>query len=150
MQGILGAQHVDVLAYDRREPDPAQKGVHGLEAGRSSGAALLCETAQRLFSAILLAPIAIGGRYARAKRFYGIVVKLIYMDNEQHHKPHVHVKYGDYKASISLDGEVLVGGIPMKQYRMVSAWLSIHEDELYSAWNKAVAGEPFAKIAPLS
>ena len=27
-------------------------------------------------------------------RFYGIVIKLICKDNEQHHKPHVHVKYG--------------------------------------------------------
>ena len=62
----------------------------------------------------------------------------------------MHVKYGDYKASIGLDGEVLAGSLPVKQYRMVLAWLSIHEDELYEAWNKAVAGEPFDKIRPLS
>lgn len=33
-------------------------------------------------------------------RFYGHIVKMIYMDNEQHHKPHVHVYYGDYEASV--------------------------------------------------
>jgi hypothetical protein len=62
----------------------------------------------------------------------------------------VHVKYGDFKASIGLDGEVLAGSLPVKQYRMVLAWLAIHEDELYEAWNKAVGGEPFGKINPLS
>ena len=30
-------------------------------------------------------------------RFYGLVIKLLYNDDEQHHKPHVHVKYGEYK-----------------------------------------------------
>lgn len=83
-------------------------------------------------------------------RFYGIIVKLIYKDNEQHHKPHVHVKYGDFKASVALDGEILAGSLPLKQYRMLLAWIAIHENELYEAWNKAVSGEPFGKINPLS
>ena len=54
-------------------------------------------------------------------RFYGLVIKLLYNDDEQHHKPHVHVKYGEYKASVGLDGEVLAGQIPVKQYRMLAA-----------------------------
>ena len=82
-------------------------------------------------------------------RFYGLVIKLLYNDDEQHHKPHVHVKYGEYKASVGLDGEVLAGQIPVKQYRMLAAWLVIHEEELYRAWNLAVAGKPFDKIDPL-
>ncbi len=24
-------------------------------------------------------------------RFYGLIIKMIYLDSEQHHKPHVHV-----------------------------------------------------------
>ena len=83
-------------------------------------------------------------------RFYGLVIKLLYNDDEQHHKPHVHVKYGEYKASVGLDGEVLAGQIPVKQYRILTAWLVIHEEELYRAWNLAVAGKPFGKIDPLS
>lgn len=82
-------------------------------------------------------------------RFYGLVIKLLYNDEEQHHKPHVHVKYGEYKASVGLDGEVLAGQIPVKQYRMLAAWLVIHEEELYRAWNLAVAGKPFDKVDPL-
>ena len=82
-------------------------------------------------------------------RFYGIIVKMIFNDNEQHHKPHVHVYYGEYEASVGLDGDVLSGKLPMKQYRMLSGWMALHEDELYTAWNNAVREKPFSKIEPL-
>ena len=82
-------------------------------------------------------------------RFLGIVIKLIYFDDEQHHKPHVHVKYGEYTASVAVDGEVLAGSLPIKQLRLVQAWLILHEDEVYKAWNSAVAGKPFDQINPL-
>ena len=45
--------------------------------------------------------------------FMGIIIQMIFLDNEKHHKPHVHVKYGDYKASIAIDGELLAGEIPV-------------------------------------
>lgn len=41
------------------------------------------------------------------------------------------------------------GKLPTKQYRLVSGWLALHEDELYEAWNKAVRSIPFDKIEPL-
>ena len=83
-------------------------------------------------------------------RFYGVIIKMMFMDDEQHHKPHVHVYYGEYEASVGIDGELLAGALPVKQLRLVQAWLVLHEDEAYAAWNKAVADEPFDKIAPLS
>lgn len=82
-------------------------------------------------------------------RFKGIIVKMIYSDDGKHHKPHVHVYYGEDEASVALDGEVLEGRLPIKQYRMVSGWIALHEDELYEAWNKAVRQIPFDKIDPL-
>ncbi len=82
-------------------------------------------------------------------RFYGIVIKMIYNDDDKHHKPHVHVYYGEYEASIGLDGEVLEGRMPLKQVRMVSGWMAVHEDELYEAWNNAVRNKTFKKIEPL-
>ena len=45
---------------------------------------------------------------------------------------------------------MLAGSLPAKQYKLVSAWLIMHEDELYRAWNCAVAGKPFDRIPPLS
>lgn len=83
-------------------------------------------------------------------RFGGIVVKMQYRDVGQHNKPHVHVYYGEYTASVSLDGEVLAGSIPAKQLRLLSGWLALHEEEAYAAWNKAVAGKAFEKISPLA
>lgn len=82
-------------------------------------------------------------------RFYNIVVKMIFKDDSQHHKPHVHVYYNEYEASVGIDGELLAGSLPVKQFNLVTAWLAIHEDELYCAWNNAVRGRPIEKIAPL-
>ena len=82
-------------------------------------------------------------------RFMGIVIKMLFKDISQHNKPHVHAQYGDYEASIGIDGELLAGSMPVKQLRMIQGWLALHEEEAYTAWNKAVQGEQFDKIDPL-
>ena len=82
-------------------------------------------------------------------RFQGMVIKMIFMDDEKHSKPHIHVYYGEYEASIGIDGELLGGSLPLKKLRLVLAWIILHEDELYTAWNNAVRGEDFGKIEPL-
>ena len=55
-------------------------------------------------------------------RFYNIVIKMIFNDNEKHHKPHVHVYYNEYEASVTFDGEVIAGSLPFKQLKLVAAW----------------------------
>lgn len=82
-------------------------------------------------------------------RFYGILIKMLYPDTVQHHKPHIHAYYQDYEASIGIDGELLAGSIPVKQLKLIQAWMILHEEELYTAWNKAVQNIPFEKIEPL-
>jgi hypothetical protein len=82
-------------------------------------------------------------------RFYGMIIKLIYGDNVQHNKPHIHVYCGDHEASVGIDGDLLAGSLPVKQLRILQAWLILHEEELYAAWNSAVRHEPFGKIEPL-
>lgn len=82
-------------------------------------------------------------------RFYGIIIKMLYSDTVQHHKPHIHAYYQDYEASVGIDGELLAGSMPVKQLKLIQAWLVLHEDELYAAWNKAVQNIPFGKIEPL-
>ena len=82
-------------------------------------------------------------------RFHGLVIAMLFKDNLQHNKPHVHVTYGDYIASVGIDGELLGGKLPSKQFKLVQAWLVLHEEELYAAWNKAVQGQPFEKLPPL-
>ena len=82
-------------------------------------------------------------------KFYGIIVKLLFSDDVQHNKPHFHAYYNEYSASVGIDGELISGSLPIKQLKLVTAWAAIHEDELYSAWIKAVRNEPFDKIDPL-
>lgn len=80
---------------------------------------------------------------------YNELNKSPFIDTVQHNKPHVHVTYGEYRASVGIDGELLAGSLPQKQFRMLVGWLALHEEEAYAAWNKAVRGEHFDKIKPL-
>ena len=54
-------------------------------------------------------------------RFAGIIIKMLFNDTVQHNKPHVHVYYGEYQASVGIDGELLAGSLPVKQLKMVWA-----------------------------
>lgn len=61
--------------------------------------------------------------------FYGIIVSLYFVDNQQHHTPHIHVKYQDDEAVVSIpNGDVLEGTIPPNKMRLVLAWVEIHKD----------------------
>lgn len=48
-----------------------------------------------------------------------MVIKMLYIDNSQHNTPHSHVYYGDYEASVGIDGELLAGSLPVKQLRII-------------------------------
>lgn len=76
-------------------------------------------------------------------RFLGIII-LMYFD--EHDPPHFHVRYNEYRASISIsDLNIIVGYLPAKVRGLVQEWAEIHKDELLHIWN---TGE-FRKIAPL-
>ena len=34
--------------------------------------------------------------------FYGVIVLMYYFDDRRHHKPHIHVRYSDEEAVISI------------------------------------------------
>ncbi len=82
--------------------------------------------------------------------FFGILVQIFYGDNEQHHTPHIHVRYQEKKASIAIDdGRLLAGDFPPRQLRMVQVWIDIHRDDLMADWELAVAGDEPFRIPPL-
>ncbi|MEG1270990.1 MAG: DUF4160 domain-containing protein, partial [Ruthenibacterium sp.] len=56
-------------------------------------------------------------------RFQGIIIRLLFGDTIQHNKPHIHVYYGEYEASVGIDGELLAGSIPVKQLKLLQAWM---------------------------
>lgn len=88
-------------------------------------------------------------RMPELSRFGGMVIYMLFYDVKQHNKPHVHVYYGEYEATIGIDGELLAGSIPRKQLKIITGWLAFHEEEVYRAWNLAVSGQHFEKIPPM-
>lgn len=82
--------------------------------------------------------------------FYGIIIRMYYADNKQHHVPHIHAEYGDYKAVFGIaDGKLLAGEFPKGKTRLVVAWIEIRREELNADWKLAVNGEEVFKIDPL-
>ncbi len=82
--------------------------------------------------------------------FYGIIISMYYLDNKQHNLPHIHVKYQDEEAVISIiDGQLLEGSLKTNKMKLVQAWIEIHHDELIADWSLAITGETIFKIDPL-
>ncbi len=53
---------------------------------------------------------------------------MLFNDTVQRNKPHVYAYYGEYKAAIGIDGELLAGSLPYKQLKIVVGWLALHEE----------------------
>ncbi|MEK7271068.1 MAG: DUF4160 domain-containing protein [Planctomycetota bacterium] len=82
--------------------------------------------------------------------FYGVVVSLFFLDNKQHHLPHVHARYQDDEAVFAIpDGQILEGALPPGKIRLVQAWIEIHREDLMADWSLAVQGQPVFRIDPL-
>jgi hypothetical protein len=79
--------------------------------------------------------------------FYGLIIRMLFMDTQQHNLPHLHVEYQGIEAIP--DGELIEGDLPPKKLLMLQAWIAIHEEELMADWSLAAKGEPVFKIEPL-
>ena len=75
---------------------------------------------------------------------------MYFFDTHQHAMPHVHASHGDAAAVFSLDdATVLAGRLPIRQTRLVQAWIELRRDQLLADWTLATQGEPLFKIEPL-
>jgi len=82
--------------------------------------------------------------------FYGIVIRMYFLDDKQHYMPHIHAEYAEKRAVFNInDGLVLAGALPSGKTRLVQAWIEIHREELLANWRLAVNGEEVFKIEPL-
>ena len=82
--------------------------------------------------------------------FYGIIIRMFFMDNKEHKLPHIHIEYADDSAVITFpEGKVLAGNFPNNKLKLVQAWIEIHKDELMADWILAIEGKPIFKIEPL-
>jgi len=70
---------------------------------------------------------------------------------DDHTPPHFHALYGEHEMLIRIeDGEVIRGGMPRRQLRLVRARLELHREELFENWKQSREDSPeFKKIEPL-
>ena len=70
--------------------------------------------------------------------FYGIIISMYYFDHRQHHVPHIHVKYQEQEAVISIpEGTLLQGELKANKMKLVQAWIEIHQEDLMADWELA-------------
>ena len=82
-------------------------------------------------------------------QFYGIIVSMYFNDNKQHNLPYLHVRYNQYKASYDFETNLLSGELPVKQTKLIEAWIIIHKEELVTLWNVMEEEGKSFKIRPL-
>ncbi len=74
----------------------------------------------------------------------------MYFAPKEHNPPHIHVYYQSSTAIIDIeDCKLIKGDLPVKQLRIVKAWIEIHKKELFANWNLCQNGEKPFKIEPL-
>ncbi len=79
-----------------------------------------------------------------------VMVSMYVLDTDRHHSPHIHIRYAEHKVVVRIpDGEILDGSLPVKQMKLVQAWVAIHQDELMADWQLASEGQAPFKIDPL-
>lgn len=80
-------------------------------------------------------------------RFLGAIITMYFFD---HGRPHFHVRYGEYKATIDVETLGLIAGtLPPRVRGFVTEWAAMHQDELRDAWRLLGEGALPAKIPPL-
>ena len=79
-------------------------------------------------------------------RFFGIIITMFADD---HNPPHFHIRYGNYKATITIDKGIVTGQMPRNALNRVFRWLDLHRDELMENWKRLQNGEQAEKINPL-
>ena len=80
-------------------------------------------------------------------RFLGIIITMYY---SEHPPPHFHVRYGDYKAVVSIEPPSLMQGtLPPRVHGLVIEWATLYRDELLANWQRAMAQSPLKPIEPL-
>lgn len=100
---------------------------------------------------ILGAECAILGTMPELSRFHGIVISMFAERRERHRIAHFHVYYSGCNAIYAFDPvELLGGGLPRPQARLVEAWAELRAAELREAWKCLEADMLPNPIPPLS
>jgi len=83
-------------------------------------------------------------------QFYGIIISMFFNEPDSHHKPHIHARYNGIKSVYDLDSNKIKGDMPIKQDKLIQAWIQIHKEELNSLWVLMKEENKYFKIKPLN
>ncbi len=80
-------------------------------------------------------------------RFYGIVIRMHFRD---HAPPHFHAVYQEQEATVEIGSlAVTRGQLPPRALGLVVEWATLHQQELFAAWERRTRQEMPGRIAPL-
>ncbi len=83
---------------------------------------------------------------AELSRFFGVIIAMFGSD---HNPPHIHVRYGDFDVTITIEKEIVKGEMPTRILKLVFLWMNLHKAELLENWNNVQQGLEINKIDPL-
>ena len=71
--------------------------------------------------------------------FSGLIVRMYFFNLKTQTKPHIHVAYAESSAIFGIeDAALLAGEIPLKQTRLIQAWIELRREELPAATHRGV------------
>ena len=77
--------------------------------------------------------------------FYGIMIAMLFDD---HNPPHFHVRYGEYRAVITIQDGTVKGTLPRRALNLVFEWLDLHRGELLDNWRRIEERQELFKSEP--
>lgn len=82
-------------------------------------------------------------------RFLGIIITMYY-ETGTHQQPHFHARFGEYRASFTIDPPALLAGVmPRRPQHLVLAWAELYQTQLLDNWERAVQEMPLIRIKGL-
>jgi len=76
-------------------------------------------------------------------RFLGIIITMYF---DEHNPPHFHIRYNEYRASMSIKKlNIISGSLPAKVRGLAEEWAELHHDELLKMWDT----KDFHRVKPL-
>lgn len=71
---------------------------------------------------------------------------LIYIYAFDHNPPHIHVRSGDGRFTITIKDRIIEGKTSSRVVKLVNEFIDHHESEIMEIWDKAQNGQPIEKI----
>ena len=83
----------------------------------------------------------------QVSRFSGVVITMYFND---HDPPHFHARYGEYRATVTLEPiQLQAGELPPRVLSLVLEWGKAHQMKLQENWTQMAIAGTFNPIEPL-